>query len=196
MEIEIESKKNNPLMNRTEVFFTVTHKGEKTPNREIIRSELADKLNAKKENIIVNSINSSFGTQETTGYAKVYSSLQKAKDLERDHILKRNKIGATEKKKEEKDEEKKEEKPIEEKTEEAPSEPSKEEPEAKPETPSEPEKPEEPSAEPEATSEPPAEESPKEDAPAEPEKPAEEPPKEDKPDESAGSEQTDEKKKE
>jgi len=188
MEIEIESKKNNPLMNRTEVFFTVKHKGEKTPNREIIRSELADKLNAKKENIIVNSINSSFGTQETTGYAKVYSSLQKAKDLERDHILKRNKIGVTEKKKEEKDEEKKEEKPIEEKTEETPSEPSKEEPEAKPETPAEPEKPEEPSAEPEATSEPPAEEpkveEPKEETPVEPEKPAEESAdKKEKPDE-------------
>ena len=170
MEIEIESKKNNPLLNRTEVCFIVKHEGEGTPNREIIRSELADKLNAKKENIIVNSINSSFGTQETTGYAKVYSSLQKAKDLERDHMLKRNKIGATEKKKEEKDEEKKEEKPIEEKTEEVSSKPSKEEPETKPETPAEPEKP--------------AEEPPKE------------PPKEDKPDESAGSEQTDEKKKE
>lgn len=181
MEIEIESKKNNPLMNRTEVFFTVKHKGEKTPNREIIRSELADKLNTKKENIIVNSINSSFGTQETTGYAKVYSSLQKAKDLERDYILKRNKIGVTEKKKEEKDGEKKEEKPIEEKTEEAPSEPSKEEPETKPETPSE-EKQDEKTGEP-------AEEPPKDDKP-------EEPTKGKKPDESADSEQTDEKKKE
>jgi len=128
MDIEIESKKNNPLMNRTEVYFTVKHPGEKTPNREIIRSELADKLNAKKENIIVNSINSSFGTSETTGYAKVYSSIQKAKDVERNHILKRNKIGVEEKKKEEK--------PTEEAS--SPAEPpkeeaSKEKPEDKPE---------------------------------------------------------------
>ena len=173
MEIEIESKKNNPLMNRTEVFFTVKHKGEKTPNREIIRSELADKLNTKKENIIVNSINSSFGTQETTGYAKVYSSLQKAKDLERDHILKRNKIGVTEKKKEEKDEEKKEEKSAEAKK------PAEETP--KEDAPAEPEKPEEHSAEPEAASEPPAEEPPKEEAPAE-EKPEESADKKEKPD--------------
>lgn len=110
MEIEIDSKRNNPLLNRTEVHFTVKHEGEGTPNREIIRSELADKLNVKKENIVVNTIHSSFGNQEITGYAKVYSSLTKTKDLERDYILSRNKL--IESKPEDK---KKEEKPTEEK---------------------------------------------------------------------------------
>lgn len=98
MEIEIDSKRNNPLLNRTEVYFTVKHSGEKTPNRELVRSELADKLNAKKENIIVNALNPSFGSQETTGYAKVYSSDKQTKEIESEHILKRNKIGAKEKK--------------------------------------------------------------------------------------------------
>jgi len=92
MEIEIESKRNNPLLNRTEVYFIVKHTGEGTPNREIIRSELADKLNVKKENIIVNTIKSGFGIQEISGYAKVYSSVQKTKDLEQDYILARNKL--------------------------------------------------------------------------------------------------------
>ena len=92
MEIEIESKRNNPLLNRTEVYFIVKHTGEGTPNREIIRSELADKLNVKKENIIVNTIKSGFGIQEITGYAKVYSSVQKTKNLEQDYILSRNKL--------------------------------------------------------------------------------------------------------
>ena len=90
MEIDIESKKNNPLLNRTEVQFTVKHEGSSTPNREIIRNELADKLNAKKENIIINGFKSNFGKSETIGYAKVYSSINKAKDIERGHILKRN----------------------------------------------------------------------------------------------------------
>jgi small subunit ribosomal protein S24e len=103
MEIEIDSKKNNPLLKRTEVYFTVKHAGEGTPNREIIRSELADKLNSKKENVIVNVIKPGFGIQETTGYAKVYSSPESLKGLEREHILKRNKLGETKKdKKEEK----------------------------------------------------------------------------------------------
>lgn len=123
MEIKIESKRNNPLLNRTEVHFTVKHEGEGTPNREIIRNELADKLNAKKENVIINTIRSGFGTQETTGYAKVYTSLKQSKGLERKHFLIRNKIITGEKKK---GEEKKEEKPA--------------APEGKPEETSEPQK--------------------------------------------------------
>jgi len=109
MEIKIESKRNNPLLNRIEVQFTVKHEGEGTPNREIIRNELADKLNAKKENIIINNISSSFGNQDTTGYAKVYTSLKQSKGLERKHFLIRNKIITEGKKTEEK---KKEEKPT------------------------------------------------------------------------------------
>jgi small subunit ribosomal protein S24e len=103
MEIEIESQKNNPLLKRTEVYFTIKHTGEGTPNREIIRSELAEKLNSKKENVVVNILKTGFGIQETTGYAKVYSSLESSKGIEREHILKRNKLGETKKdKKEEK----------------------------------------------------------------------------------------------
>ena len=101
MEIEIDSKKNNLLLKRTEVYFTVKHTGEGTPNREIIRSELADKLNSKKENVIVDILKTSFGIQETTGYAKVYSSLESSKGIEREHILKRNKLGETKKDKKE-----------------------------------------------------------------------------------------------
>jgi len=110
MEIEIDSKKNNPLFDRTEVHFTIQHEGEKTPNREIIRSELAEKLNAKKENIIINDIQSSSGIQKSIGYAKIYSSVKKAEEMERKHILKRNKISGKKEKKE--GEKKPEEKPV------------------------------------------------------------------------------------
>jgi len=92
MDIIIDSKKNNPLLNRTEVRFTINHEGEKTPNREIIRSELAESLNAKKENIIINNINSSFGIQQSKGYAKIYSSQKTSENIERKYILKRNKL--------------------------------------------------------------------------------------------------------
>ena len=100
MEMEIDSKKNNPLFDRTEVHFTIQHEGEKTPNREIIRSELAEKLNAKKETIIINYIQSSSGIQKSMGYAKIYSSVKKAEEMERKHILKRNKISGKKEKKE------------------------------------------------------------------------------------------------
>jgi len=111
MEIEIDSKKNNPLLNRTEIYFTIKHIGEKTPNREIIRAELADKINVKKEDVILDSINTTFGIQEITGYAKVYSSSDKLKVIEREHILVRNKLMQTKKK--QKKEETKAVKPVE-----------------------------------------------------------------------------------
>ncbi len=109
MELEINEKKNNQLFKRTEVHFTITHENEKTTNRKIIQNQLAEALNAKKDAIIVERIDSSFGLQQTTGYAKVYSSKKHAEAIERKHQLKRNKIdsgGESKKKEEEKTEEK------------------------------------------------------------------------------------------
>lgn len=114
MEIEIDSKKNNPLLNRTEIRFTVKHQGEKTPNREIIKSELAEKINAKKENIIIDNINSRFGIQQSSGYAKIYSPPKKGEEIERKHILKRNKVISKKEKKEGAKEEKQPETTVEE----------------------------------------------------------------------------------
>ncbi|MFO7677452.1 MAG: 30S ribosomal protein S24e [Thermoplasmatota archaeon] len=106
MEIEIESKTDNPLFNRTEIHFIVHHESEKTPKRDLIRSELADKLRVKKETIIVSHMKSSFGMTNTAGYAKVYSSPKEAGKWEKKYVLKRNKA-LTETKKEEKTEESK-----------------------------------------------------------------------------------------
>jgi len=99
MEINIDDKRNNPLLNRTEIHFTVIHKGEKTPDRELVRTELAEKLNAKKENVVVNYINPSFGLSESIGYAKVYDSKKGMEELEREYVLKRNTPGGAKKEK-------------------------------------------------------------------------------------------------
>lgn len=98
MEIDIRSKTNNPLLNRTEVHFIVHHEGEGTPKRELVRSELAEKLNVKKENIMVNYMKASFGTTDTLGYAKIYKSVEEAKAREKKFILKRNNVLVEEKK--------------------------------------------------------------------------------------------------
>ncbi|MDG6219553.1 MAG: 30S ribosomal protein S24e [Candidatus Thermoplasmatota archaeon] len=101
MELEISEKKNNPFLKRTEVHFVAKHETEKTPNRRLIRSELADALNTKQENIIIDTIISSFGSQISKGYAKVYSSRKHAEDVERKFQLERNKIEGKTKKKDE-----------------------------------------------------------------------------------------------
>jgi small subunit ribosomal protein S24e len=101
MEIEIQSKTDNLLLERIEVRFVILHEGEGTPKRELVRSELAEKLNAKKENIMVNYMRSSFGSRKTVGYAKIYKSIEDAKKSEADPILKRNGLGTKKKAKKE-----------------------------------------------------------------------------------------------
>jgi len=133
MEIEIESKRNNPLLNRTEIYFTVKHDGEGTPNREIIRSEIADKLNVDKDKVIVNTVKSSFGSQEISGYAKIYPSIAKAKGVEKGFILKRNKLIKDKAKKQE-DEIEEQAKPEEKTTEKPPEEKKEQTEEVKPQT--------------------------------------------------------------
>ena len=91
MEIEITDKKNNPFFKRTEVHFTIKHENQATPNQVIIRNELAESLNVKKDIIVIDRLHSSFGLQQTKGYAKVYLSRKEAESIERKHILNRNK---------------------------------------------------------------------------------------------------------
>jgi len=103
MEIEITDKKNNPLFKRTEIQFIIKHENQGTPNQSILRNELAEALNAKKDQIIIDTVHSSFGIQQTRGYAKIYTSRKEAEKIERKHILKRNQVSSAKPKKKEED---------------------------------------------------------------------------------------------
>ena len=103
LEVEVTTRKENPLMERTELHFIISHEGERTPKRDIIREELATLLNVKKERVVVDSVKPGFGWQKAKGYAKIYSSKEKAQEFERKHILKRNHLLEETKKKEKKE---------------------------------------------------------------------------------------------
>ena len=90
MEIEISSKKDNPLLGRIDVYFSINHEDEGTPARELVRENLAKALKVKKENIVIDHMRSVFGVQRSEGYAKAYSSVNKAKEIERRYALERN----------------------------------------------------------------------------------------------------------
>ena len=92
MDLEIISKDENELLERTEVRFKATHASEGTPGRDAIREKLASMLSVQKERVIVDSMRSEFGRMETVGYAKVYKSKEAAVKYEREHILVRNKL--------------------------------------------------------------------------------------------------------
>jgi small subunit ribosomal protein S24e len=92
MEIEIIAKKENELLDRTEVKFKAVHPKEGTPQREAVREKIAAILKATKERVIVDAMDSEFGKTETIGYAKVYKTKDSAMKYEREPTLIRNKL--------------------------------------------------------------------------------------------------------
>lgn len=92
MDIEIQDKKDNPLLSRVEVRFTLHHANEQTPSRDSVREKLAAQLGSKKSLVIVDNMASEFGRQVTRGYARVYSAPEPIGLNEPLYLLKRNKL--------------------------------------------------------------------------------------------------------
>lgn len=105
MEIEITSRKENKILKREEVAFTLHFEG-KTPSRKQVRQKLGDIIG--RNVVIIEYIKPVYGASQATGYARGYTSLTQARAVERQHILERNTIAAGG---EEPAEEKKEETP-------------------------------------------------------------------------------------
>jgi small subunit ribosomal protein S24e len=90
MEIEVLEKHDNVLLERTEIKVLVKHPREKTPSRKDLAEALKDVLGMKKETLIIDAVDSEFGKDSSRVYVKLYRDLQRAKDVEEDHILIRN----------------------------------------------------------------------------------------------------------
>ncbi len=90
MEIEILSKKENHLVDRVELEVVAKHQGAPTPKREEIRELVAVALKAERDQVIVDHLETSFGTGVTKGYVKVYPSKARALEVEERPILVRN----------------------------------------------------------------------------------------------------------
>jgi small subunit ribosomal protein S24e len=89
MEIKVLEDKNNPLLQRREVHFSV-NQNLGTPSRQEIKDKLAAYLNSKPELVIIERMKPEFGKRETLGYAKIYESMDRLKNVESEHIIQRN----------------------------------------------------------------------------------------------------------
>ena len=89
MDIQVLNEKNNPILNRREIVFKVIH-DEATPSRKVVVERLAATQNAKVGLVYVDNLKTEFGKGETIGYAKIYETAERAKQIERDHIIERN----------------------------------------------------------------------------------------------------------
>jgi len=90
MELKIVSKKENPVMKRTEVQFTVEHKQGKTPGRLDIKRSVASQLQVSDKLVFIKKMKTLTGTSMTVGEATAYQSEAQAKIIEPEYIVKRN----------------------------------------------------------------------------------------------------------
>lgn len=103
MDLNIINQIENQLLERMEITFTLAHPGEKAPGKDSVRETIAKQMNTKKSLIVIDNIRSIFGTQELKGVARIYKKADRLQAIEREHLLKRNKLfqGKKEEKKEE-----------------------------------------------------------------------------------------------
>ena len=88
MEISITSNKQNELLSRRELEFTITYTGA-TPTRKMVHAKLAATMNAAKEQVVLDSMKSRFGITILTGSARVYQSKDDLVKLEHGYLMTR-----------------------------------------------------------------------------------------------------------
>ena len=90
MEIDILNKKENKVLDRTEVKFDCIYSGKATPKILEVKSKLVALLNTKKDLIVIDSLQPHYGQSKASGYAKVYGSRDSLEDIETEHIIAKN----------------------------------------------------------------------------------------------------------
>lgn len=96
MEINVNEKIENPLLNRTEIHFDCTYQGEATPKVMEVKNRLVATLDVDKKLLVVHNLKPSYGEGKATGYAKLYDSEESLNKIEREHVVKKNQEVATE----------------------------------------------------------------------------------------------------
>ncbi|RLF11463.1 MAG: 30S ribosomal protein S24e [Thermoprotei archaeon] len=88
--LKVEEIRENPLLNRREVLFTVFHEGAGTPDRWIIKKTIAEFLGVPVEHVIVKSLTTRARAWKTRGHAHVYDSKEELIKVEPRHLYIRN----------------------------------------------------------------------------------------------------------
>jgi len=103
MEIKIISEKENSLLKRKEVYFKIEHiQTGGTPQRPEVRKAVASALKTDMDLVYVKKFETKTGTFTAFGKANAYYSVEQAKFVEPEYIIKRNVLVEKEEKKEEK----------------------------------------------------------------------------------------------
>jgi ribosomal protein S24E len=96
MDFKITKDETKPLLKRREVCARLGYDA-RTPSRNDVRKELAKKLNAKEELVLIKKITPQAGTQAANIEADVYDDEATMNAVELGHVLKRHGIGVEKK---------------------------------------------------------------------------------------------------
>jgi small subunit ribosomal protein S24e len=88
MEIKITSDKQNELLNRRELEFTITYTGA-TPARKLVHAKLAAMVNAGKDQVVLDTMTCKFGITVLKGSARVYKTKDDLVKLEHAYLMTR-----------------------------------------------------------------------------------------------------------
>ena len=95
MQIEVIKEQHNALLDRKELQIKIKHPAA-TPARIEVKNKVAADLKVEPDRVIVDNMKTAFGKKETIAYIKVYESTEVASQIEKEHILKRNRPSTTE----------------------------------------------------------------------------------------------------
>ncbi|MHC1598724.1 MAG: 30S ribosomal protein S24e [Candidatus Methanofastidiosia archaeon] len=89
MEIEFIYEKENPLLDRTELKIKVIHPSG-TPKFGEIRSKIAALKDLDNNRFVLQSVKGVYGSSESLGEVRIYTSNESMKKIETTHSLKKN----------------------------------------------------------------------------------------------------------
>ena len=87
MDIEIVKDEENVLLNRRDIIFKTEGTG---MSRKSAKNTLVALLNTTPELLILDRMNSQYGTQDILGYARLYDTEQNLRRIEPDYMIARN----------------------------------------------------------------------------------------------------------
>jgi small subunit ribosomal protein S24e len=90
MEIKIISEKQNQLLKRKEIRFRLDHQASSTPPRLDTRRAVADALRVNVDLVFVKKFITKPGMHTAIGVANLYETIDQAKLVEPEYVVKRN----------------------------------------------------------------------------------------------------------
>lgn len=89
VEVEIEREKENKLMHRRELIFSADHEGEGTPSRKDLNTEISNLVNASKNELVIDKVDTEYGKEKSMVHVRVYDDEEYVEEFERDYFQNR-----------------------------------------------------------------------------------------------------------